>query len=142
MADSRDPEPFINETDKRQSISQASSVELKHGFMTTLTASGFPLQASLKADCVEGDLNWNPLNFSPFVWQPAVFAVSPAAGGINGFGRIGRRVASTQLQASTNETPPRAKTRAIDPSEELEEYWQEHGAKWKRQLEILDVQAA
>ena len=27
MADTRDPEPFVNETDKRQSISQAPSFE-------------------------------------------------------------------------------------------------------------------
>merc|ERR1719301_468996 len=51
MADTRDPEPFVNESDKRQSISQAPSfeeylksrqfatdsckAELKHAFITT-----------------------------------------------------------------------------------------------------------
>merc|ERR1719506_306494 len=51
MADTRDPEPFVNETDKRQSISQAPSFEeylksrqfaadsrkseIKHGLITT-----------------------------------------------------------------------------------------------------------
>merc|ERR1719506_3216324 len=110
MADTRDPEPFVNETDKRQSISQAPSfeeylksrqfaadsrkAEIKHGFITTLAASGFPLQATLEAESVEGDFTWNPLNLFPSGgWQPAVFAVSPVAGGINGFGRIGRLVA-------------------------------------------------
>jgi len=110
MADTRDPEPFVNETDKRQSISQAPSFEeylksrqfaadsrkseIKHGLITTFAASGFPLQATLKADRVEGDFTWNPLNLFPSGgWQPAVFAVSPVAGGINGFGRIGRLVA-------------------------------------------------
>merc|ERR1719271_1573783 len=110
MADTRDPEPFVNETDKRQSISQAPSFEeylksrqfaadsrkseIKHGLITTFAASGFPLQATLKADRVEGDFTWNPLNLFPSGgWQPAVFAVSLVAGGINGFGRIGRLVA-------------------------------------------------
>ena len=68
--------------------------EIKHGLITTFAASGFPLQATLKADRVEGDFTWNPLNLFPSGgWQPAVFAVSPVAGGINGFGRIGRLVA-------------------------------------------------
>ena len=98
MADTRDPEPFVNETDKRQSISQAPSFEeylksrqfaadsrkseIKHGLITTFAASGFPLQATLKADRVEGDFTWNPLNLFPSGgWQPAVFAVSPDMAG-------------------------------------------------------------
>merc|ERR1712134_182281 len=59
MADTRDPEPFVNETDKRQSISQAPSfeeylksrqfaadsrkAELKHGLFSMLAASRLPL---------------------------------------------------------------------------------------------------
>jgi hypothetical protein len=97
MADTRDPEPFVNETDKRQSISQAPSfeeylksrqfaadsrnAELKHGsFITLLAASRFPLQAARKADRVEGAFNWDPLNFvsDPTTrLQPAVFATEP-----------------------------------------------------------------
>merc|ERR1711869_133816 len=62
MADTRDPEPFVNETDKRQSISQAPSfeeylksrqfaaysrkTELKHGLFSMLAASRLPLQAT------------------------------------------------------------------------------------------------
>merc|ERR1719201_3226972 len=82
MADTRDPEPFVNETDKRQSISQAPSfeeylksrqfaadsrtAELKHGFIITLLAA--------KAD------RWDPLDFAsdPTTrMQPAVFATEP-----------------------------------------------------------------
>ena len=36
----------------------------------------------------------------------------------------------------------RGKTRGVDPLDELETYWEQHGAKWKRTLEILDVRAA
>merc|ERR1719426_201198 len=97
MADTRDPEPFVNETDKRQSISQAPSfeeylksrqfaadsrkAELKHGSLVTLlAASRFPLQAARKADRVEGAFNWDPLNFASDPTtrlQPAVFATEP-----------------------------------------------------------------
>jgi glyceraldehyde 3-phosphate dehydrogenase len=78
MADTRDPEPFVNETDKRQSISQAPSFE------EYLKSRQF----------AEDSHKWDPLNLFPSGgWQPAVFAVSPVAGGINGFGRIGRLVA-------------------------------------------------
>ena len=52
----------------------------------------------------------------------------------NGLHRPPRHAAGT--------TRLRAKTRALDPLDELEEYWQAHGAKWKRTLEILDVRAA
>ena len=51
----------------------------------------------------------------------------------DGFQRPHRCAAGTML---------RAKTRAVDPLDELEAYWQAHGAKWKRTLEILDVRAA
>jgi len=88
MADTRDPEPFVNETDKRQSISQAPSfeeylksrqfaadsrkAELKHGSFVTLLAA--------KADRVEGAFTWDPLNFASDPTtrlQPAVFATEP-----------------------------------------------------------------
>jgi len=88
MADTRDPEPFVNETDKRQSISQAPSfeeylksrqfaadsrkAELKHGSFVTLLAA--------KADRVEGAFKWDPLNFASDPTtrlQPAVFATEP-----------------------------------------------------------------
>merc|ERR1719439_59994 len=81
MADTRDPEPFVNETDERQSISQAPSfeeylksrqfaadsrkAEIKHGAFITLLAA--------KADTV----SWDPLNFASDPTsrlQPAVFA--------------------------------------------------------------------
>merc|ERR1719146_231910 len=82
MADTRDPEPFVNETDKRQSISQAPSfeeylksrqfaadsrkAEIKHGAFITLLAA--------KAD------RWDPLDFGSAPTtrlQPAVFATEP-----------------------------------------------------------------
>jgi hypothetical protein len=97
MADTRDPEPFVNETDKRQSISQAPSfeeylksrqfaadsrkAELKHGLFSMLAASRLPLQATLKAEPNRREVNWDPLDLLPVDptcgWQPAVFAVEP-----------------------------------------------------------------
>ena len=46
------------------------------------------------------------------------------------------------LRPALRRSSLRAKTRALDPLDELEAYWQAHGAKWKRTLEILDVRAA
>ena len=46
------------------------------------------------------------------------------------------------LRPALRRSSLRAKTRAVDPLDELEAYWQAHGAKWKRTLEILDVRAA
>jgi len=97
MADTRDPEPFVNETDKRQSISQAPSfeeylksrqfaadsrkAEHKHGLFSMLAASRLPLQATLKAEPNRREVNWDPLDLLPVDptcgWQPAVFAVEP-----------------------------------------------------------------
>merc|ERR1719305_921580 len=86
-----------------------------HGFITTLAASGFPLQATLKAD--EGDFMWNPLNLLPSGgWQPAIFLVSPVAGGINGGGRINSLVARI-MNKSDEEWHGRLPNEPITPLE-------------------------
>ena len=60
----------------------------------------------------------------------------------DGFQRPHRCAAGTLRWRAAGRTLLRAKTRAVDPSDELEAYWQAHGPKWKRTLEILDVRAA
>ena len=59
-----------------------------------------------------------------------------------GFQRPHRCAAGTLRWRAAAKTMLHAKTRAIHPLDELEAYWQAHGAKWKRTLEILDVRAA
>ena len=96
-ADARDPEPFVNGTDKHKSSCSAPSfeeylrsrnvaahsrkAELKHCLFSMLAASGFPLQAMRKAEPDRRELNWDPLHLLPVdlscAWQPAVFAVEP-----------------------------------------------------------------
>ena len=60
----------------------------------------------------------------------------------DGFQQPHRCAAGTLRWRAAGRTLLHAKTRALDPLDELEEYWQAHGAKWKRTLEILDVRAA
>ena len=60
----------------------------------------------------------------------------------DGFQQPHRCAAGTLRWRAAGRTLLHAKTRALDPLDELEEYWRAHGAKWKRTLEILDVRAA